>query len=103
MRALVALCMMALPGIASAQPTTSQETRQAERGRELAVRWCSDCYVVDRGEPGGDVGAAFPSLADERTEPGLQAWLFQPHPPMPDLHLRADEVDARMYANPEGR
>ncbi len=96
MRALVVLCLVTLPGIAGAQSTTSEEARQAERGRELAVRWCSDCHVVARGEPGGDIGPAFPSLNDERTEPGLRAWLFQPHPPMPDLHLGAEEVDALM-------
>ena len=84
--ALLAAALVVLPAAASAE--------LAERGRELALHWCVDCHVVATGEPGGDAGPSFPSLQARRSEPGLRAWLFQPHPPMPDLLLTADEIDA---------
>lgn len=66
---------------------------EAERGRELAIRWCTACHVVAPDEPGGDVGPAFETLV-ERSQPGLRAWLFDPHPPMPNLNLSPSEIDA---------
>lgn len=75
-------------------PPAAALADEADRGRELALRWCSACHVVAADEPGGDAGPAFETLLVERTEPGLRAWLFQPHPPMPDLNLTGDEIDA---------
>ena len=89
MRALAALGLAFLPGLAAAQMDA-----EAERGRELALRWCTQCHVIAPDEPGGDAGPAFTTLMAERSEPGLRAWLFQPHPPMPDLDLSGDEIDA---------
>ncbi|HUF56609.1 MAG TPA: cytochrome c [Thermohalobaculum sp.] len=66
----------------------------AERGAELARRWCTPCHVVAADEPGGDAGPSFMAMRAGRSEPGLRAWLFQPHPPMPDLALTAAEIDA---------
>lgn len=84
--AVLAAALVLLPAAASAQ--------QAERGRELALHWCVDCHVVAPGVAGGDAGPSFASMQARRSEPGLRAWLFQPHPPMPDLLLTADEIDA---------
>lgn len=67
---------------------------EAERGQALAVRWCTGCHVVGPDEPGGDMGPAFQTLRAKRTEPALRSWLFEPHPPMPDLNLTAGEIDA---------
>ena len=67
----------------------------AERGRELALRWCVACHVVDEKEPGGDAGPAFASVVNRlgRTEDELRGWLSDPHPPMPDMNLSAVEID----------
>lgn len=89
MHRLIAFSVAISPGLALAAD-------DAARGEALALRWCTDCHVVASDEPGGDAGPAFQTLSLERTEPGLRAWLFQPHPPMPDLNLTADEVDAIM-------
>ena len=81
-----------LAGLAAALAAPS--AADAERGAELARRWCTPCHVVAPDEAGGDAGPSFMAMRAGRTEPGLRAWLFQPHPPMPDLNLTADEIDA---------
>lgn len=88
MKILLALAILALPALASAEGN-------AERGKALAMRWCSGCHIVAEDQPGGDAGPAFTSLMrnDARTEFDLREWLFQPHPPMPDLNLSAEEID----------
>lgn len=87
MRATLVLAALALlvPFTANAD--------EAERGRALALRWCTACHVVAPDRAGGDVGPAFETLT-RRSEDGLRAWLFAPHPPMPDLNLTAGEIDA---------
>lgn len=87
MRVLLALAA-ALSGLAA--PAAAD----AERGAELARRWCTPCHVVAPDEPGGDAGPSFMAMRVGRSEPGLRAWLFRPHPPMPDLNLAADEIEA---------
>jgi len=64
-----------------------------ERGRDLAIRWCSDCHLVGPDGPGGDVAPAFASLARARSDDGLRAWIAEPHPPMPQLDISAMAVD----------
>ncbi|MBK0398845.1 cytochrome c [Limibaculum sp. M0105] len=71
----------------------SAQEPDLERGRELAVRWCSDCHVVSPDGPGGDAGPAFESLARGRSDEGLRAWVAEPHPPMPELDISARAVD----------
>lgn len=90
MRALAVLGLALIPGLAAA----ADMNPQAERGRELALRWCTECHVIAPDAPGGDAGPAFTSFRAALSEPGLRAWLFQPHPPMPDLNLSGDEIDA---------
>lgn len=86
MRAAATLALALLPVVAGAGET--------DVGRELALRWCTACHIVAPNEPGGDAGPAFDTLTGERTEAALRAWLFEPHPPMPDLKLTAREIDA---------
>ena len=63
--------------------------QDADRGQALAKRWCVTCHVIGPDQSGGDVGPAFQSVANRegQTLGGITAWLFQPHPPMPDLML----------------
>lgn len=88
MRTLILALAASLPAI------SALAANDAERGRELAVRWCTECHIVAPDEAGGDAGPPFEVLSKARTEPGLRAWLFEPHPPMPDLNLTADEIEA---------
>ena len=88
MRALLALGLLVAPALADAADP------RVERGAALAERWCTPCHVVAPGSPGGDAGPPFTAMRVGRSEPGLRAWLFQPHPPMPDLELTGDEIDA---------
>jgi mono/diheme cytochrome c family protein len=72
----------------------------AERGRALAEAWCTGCHVVAPNEAGGDVGPAFETVANRegQTLGAVTAWLFEPHPPMPDLQLSpADFRDLSAY------
>lgn len=69
---------------------------EIERGHELALRWYNGCHVVAPNQPGGDAGPAFASLmrARGRDELDLRRWLFEQHPPMPDMNLVGPYVDA---------
>ena len=67
--------------------------QDVERGHGLAERWCSECHVVGPEQGGGDIGPAFGTVANRegQTLGGIMAWLFEPHPPMPDLLLSPAE------------
>ena len=72
---------------------TAAAANDVERGQALAGRWCTSCHVIAPDEPGGDVGPAFETVANRegQTLGGTTAWLFEPHPPMPDLQLSPAE------------
>jgi mono/diheme cytochrome c family protein len=82
---------------ASAGPSAALAQERVEQGHEIARTWCAGCHVV---EPGGAAGsdaapplpvvAQDPSLSPDR----LRAWLADPHPPMPNLSLTRDEIEA---------
>ncbi len=80
--------------------SASASAQDAERGRALAEAWCTSCHVVAPNKAGGDVGPAFETVANRegQTLGGIMAWLFEPHPPMPDLQLSpADFRDLAAY------
>ncbi len=83
-----------LLALTCAQPALAADP-DAERGRELALRWCASCHVVDADAPGGDAGPAFATLVNRlgRTEEELRVWLSDPHPPMPEMNLSGVEID----------
>ena len=66
-----------------------------EVGRELALRWCTSCHVVDEEGHGADAGPALPALLGEgqRTADELRGWLAAPHPPMPDFDMTRQEIE----------
>ena len=86
-RALIGVAVLIALGASAAG------AQDAERGRALAERWCADCHVVAPGQGGGDIGPAFGTVANRegQTLGGIMAWLFEPHPPMPDLLLSPAE------------
>lgn len=80
-----AALIVGLPGAVLAQDPA--------RGLLLAERWCVTCHVIGPDRAGGDAGPAFPAIAarEGQTLGGTMAWLFEPHPPMPDLRLSPNE------------
>jgi mono/diheme cytochrome c family protein len=73
----------------------------AERGRQLAERWCASCHVVGPGqrEASADV-PTFASIArrEDLPESLLAAFLSTPHPPMPNIALsRQETADVSAY------
>lgn len=66
-----------------------------EVGRELALRWCTSCHVVDEEGHGADAGPPLPALLGDgqRTPDELRGWLAAPHPPMPDFDLSRQEIE----------
>lgn len=65
-------------------------------GEKLARDWCSSCHLVTSDQTsGGDSAPTFHSIAETAAERNsdLQAWLADPHPPMPNLDLSVREID----------
>jgi mono/diheme cytochrome c family protein len=99
MKRLVAVCVaigsiLLPPSIAAGQDFT--------RGRDLAVRWCSGCHVVDRSPAtaSADGVPTFPAIAakgDVSTD-HLRAAMNPTHGRMPDLALaKRDQDDLAAY------
>jgi cytochrome c len=74
---------------------TARAAGDAEAGKELALRWCNSCHIVDQSGRGPDTAPPFPILArrspNDRT--WLRAWLTDPHPPMPNFNLSREQID----------
>jgi mono/diheme cytochrome c family protein len=69
----------------------------ASDGRAIAQRWCSGCHDIGSGETKttNDLAPGFESVARRSvlTHDQLVAWIGDPHPPMPNLHLTRVEID----------
>lgn len=83
----------------AASPVAAQD---GARGRELAVRWCASCHVVDRSatEARADGAPSFPSIAARPavSADGVRAALSARHMRMPDFSLaRRDQDDLIAY------
>ncbi len=68
----------------------------AKTGETLATRWCSKCHLVGPGGTASDAAPTFEDIANDpaRTRDRLRTWMADPHPPMPDLSLSRDEIEA---------
>lgn len=85
--AVAALCVTGAAGTAhGADP---------QAGYRLARAWCTSCHIVAPGEGGSDAAPPFETIANRPglSEDGLRAWLADPHPPMPNLHLSRQEIE----------
>ena len=87
--------MLMLGALALSTLAAPAMAEDANRGRELTLRWCVACHVVDEATQGGDAGPAFASLVNRmgRTDAELRVWLSAPHPPMPEMNLSSLEID----------
>ncbi len=84
--------MMALTGAAHAQPAGEV----AATGAKLADVWCSHCHVAPGTERARGTDAAPPlaSVAQDRDDVWLRAFLTAPHGAMPDINLSQAEIAA---------
>ena len=94
MRYLIACLSLILPNVASAQ--------DVDRGRELALRWCSGCHTAERSPAGAraDGVATFPAIAtmSGMSAERLRAAMNPTHGRMPDLSLgKRDQDDLAAY------
>ena len=82
--------------IFSALSATGDAEAAAPRGQNLAQSWCSQCHAVkpDQSSP----NPAAPRFADVAAEPSmtgyaLRAFLMTPHPTMPNIMMKSDDMD----------
>jgi mono/diheme cytochrome c family protein len=69
----------------------------APEGENLAQQWCAQCHGIRSGQTSANEKAPnFADVAAQRTttEPSLKVFLRAPHATMPNLMLKADEINA---------
>jgi mono/diheme cytochrome c family protein len=71
---LVVLALMVTGSAASAQTPGS-----AERGAEIASRWCTECHATAAVRRAADVGPTFPQIARTRSPDYIRGFLANPH------------------------
>jgi len=91
MRVLVAVAVGAALIAGTAINVTQARAGDAANGAGLTQRWCSGCHVIGSASHGQDAAPSLPPQS--RDKAWLHAWLTNPHPPMPDLHLSRQEID----------
>lgn len=94
-RYLIALVLTCAFG-AFAQ-TGAQEPADANSGRIFAKGVCAECHAVSTGQVASPVIAA-PSFRSIANSPGMSrtaliVWFQTPHPTMPNLMLKAEDLD----------
>ncbi len=75
---------------------THLSAADVDEGERLARQWCSACHLVGDDQPAaGDAAPPFASIAESAAArpDDLEAWLADPHPPMPNLDLTRTEID----------
>jgi hypothetical protein len=91
-RQLISMATLAAPLVLPGQALAAAS---AETGMQVAERRCSSCHATspEQGEASADV-PSFMSIA-ERSQNDLEwleAFLADPHPPMPDMSLTRQEI-----------
>ncbi len=78
--------------VAMASPTFAAD---ADHGKDIAMRWCATCHLVERGQRSAtDQAPPFEYLArtPDFNANKLAFLLLQPHPSMPSVSLKRAEV-----------
>ncbi len=75
-------------------PATAQPNISAERGGEIAERWCVECHATG-GAKAADVGPPFPDIARRQSPDYLRGFLTNPHLRglMPPFDLSRQQID----------
>ncbi len=91
-KALLLVCLLALPAAAAAQPEGP-----AARGQALAQRNCGMCHAINRG--GASPNRAAPAFRDlsnnypvDNLAEALVEGILTGHPAMPQFRFKAGEV-----------
>ena len=96
MRNLQIPTMIALMALAPAAWAQGDSTVVAA-GRDLGLKWCSECHLVARGQskPPSDAAPSWYAIAKNpaTTEAGLHAFFATPHKQMPNIMLSREETD----------
>ncbi len=94
MRNVRSICLAGFASIAFSSLVMADDP-DPDRGMDLAQRWCSECHIIGPSFGGGDAGPTFESVAERpnQTVDAVRAWLAEPHAPMPDFQLTADQYD----------
>ncbi|MCK6451694.1 MAG: cytochrome c [Alphaproteobacteria bacterium] len=83
--ALAALAASAAPAFAAGD---------AAAGRRTADTWCVGCHLIGNEQKAALVDApTFPEINKRMTPEALRAYLFQPHPPMPQFRLTRQDIE----------
>jgi mono/diheme cytochrome c family protein len=88
-------CWLALVVFALAGGTSVAASGDLMRGKQLAEQWCASCHLVSANQATTTTEAPpFETVARRSTDDlsWLAAFLADPHPPMPQLSLRRDEI-----------
>lgn len=97
MRLLPAVTLVAV-GLPTVAAWAQGDTTVVTEGRELALKWCAECHLVDKGQTtaASDAVPSFYAIADHpsTTETGLKAFLMSPHKKqMPNIMLTREQID----------
>jgi mono/diheme cytochrome c family protein len=98
-RALLAVVIVAgSVSAAVAQPIAEVPYGNPARGRTFALQVCTQCHLVERGQPGPQrvvMGPGFRDIANARTTTSrsVRAFLYAPHANMPNLRLSRSTAD----------
>lgn len=88
---LCLLSVLVLPVAAQAAPPADM----AAAGQAVAQRWCASCHTVGAASEsaGSDAAPTFRSIAQRRSPDYLRGFLANPHTPMREFHLSAQEIE----------
>jgi mono/diheme cytochrome c family protein len=80
-------------------PVSSIAAGQAALGREIAVKWCSSCHLVEDTQNTSSADLPTFGFIANKYRGAIEvlgAFLADPHPPMPNLSLTRREIQDLM-------
>jgi mono/diheme cytochrome c family protein len=89
-------CAVAIIILFSVLAATGDAWAEAAKGETLSQSWCSQCHAVKPNQ--SSTNPAAPRFADLAAEPSiteysLRVFLKTPHPTMPNIIIKPDDMD----------
>lgn len=85
---------VALAALLAATAAPALAAGDAAAGRRTADTWCVGCHLVGDEQKAAMVDApTFPEIHKRMTPEALRAFLFNPHPPMPQFRLTRQDIE----------